>query len=149
MSAEALRRPVFACAIACAWFASAAACGRDSTERDAARALVDRIASLDLHAPAEARARQLDALRSLALPLADLRDARDRCALAHGGLLTAELQQSNVRARLDRAGSEPLGAQELPLLRDALARASSDLSEARAALPACANAVQLAMRRLR
>ena len=63
--------------------------------------------------------------------------ARDVCAAAHGGLVAAEGEQAEVRARIDQAGQKDLSQAELTELGQRLAQAGQKLQKANAALPDC------------
>lgn len=142
VSSEVTRSPenavVFLIALACC----AGACTQQSNDGSEARALLDRLTSIDLNAPSNERAARIAALRRLVLKQPALLALRDRCALAYGGLLAAERQQDQVRQRLDRADAGALSPAELSELRATLAAATDDLAEARAALPACLEAAR-------
>jgi hypothetical protein len=113
------------------------ACAPKKTEREAAQLLLDRISAIDVRASIPTRAAQIKRLRELPLSDTRLSNIRDHCALAHGGLLTAERDQSAVRARVDDAQRNPVDAAELEQLRAALVRAAHSLQDAHASLPEC------------
>jgi hypothetical protein len=114
-----------------------------------ARALLERIAAMDLRAPPDERARQVERLRALALADEALVKVRDACAAAHAGLLAAERDQQAVRDKLDSAGDAGLPQAELSALRSAIARASARLRAAHAALPDCENKTRELLTRYR
>jgi hypothetical protein len=115
----------------------ALACGRDNSHAKQARDLLERIARIDHRAPFAERQAQLDALRALPLGEPDLARTRELCVAAHAGLLTAEREQAEVRARLDAAGGRQLPQDELTRLGIALSQAGERLTKANAALPDC------------
>jgi hypothetical protein len=116
-----------------------AACSRDNSQRAEALALLERIATLDLRASSAERTRRIERLRALPLSDAALVRVRDRCALAHAGLLAAELEQATARQRLDAAEARgaPVARAELEAIAAAVAHASQSLQSARTALPEC------------
>jgi hypothetical protein len=113
------------------------ACHGEKSEREPTLELLGRISAIDVHAPFADRAARLRDL--MGLPLADPRliRVRDQCALAHGGLLSAEREQAAVRVRIDRGDREPVVATELAGLQEALARAAASLRDAHTSLPDC------------
>jgi hypothetical protein len=113
------------------------ACQRDKSDRESAQELLERISAIDVRAPFVDRAARLRELLGLPLVDARLKRVRDQCALAHGGLLSAEREQAAVRERLDRADREPVAAGELARLQGSLARAAESLRDAHASLPDC------------
>ncbi len=113
------------------------ACGSEESRGTEARALLERIASLDLRASVSQRARQIERLRALQLAHPELARVRDACALAHAGLLAAESEQAGVRDRLDRAGDGGLRETELAQLAAAVKQAGERLHDAQGALPEC------------
>jgi hypothetical protein len=113
------------------------ACRGENSDREAARALLARISAIDVRAPLADRAARLRELLGLQLDDARLIRVRDECALAHGGLLSAEREQAEVRDRIDRADREPVAASELASLRAALASAAASLRDAHSAMPEC------------
>lgn len=112
-------------------------CDGERSRADQARKLLERIARVHPSDPFPAREQQLEALRSLPLAEPDLVELRDVCSAAHAGLLAAEREQADVRARLDAAGSQKLPEQELSQLAGALAQAGQKLGKAQAVLPKC------------
>jgi len=113
------------------------ACHGEKSERAPAQELLGRISAIDVRAPLGERAARLHELLGLQLVDPRLIRVRDQCALAHGGLLSAEREQAAVRARIDRAGHEPVAAAELASLQSALARAAESLRDAHTSLPDC------------
>ena len=115
------------------------ACGGENSQRGEAQALLERISALDLKAVPAERARRIERLRALPLTDAGLARARDRCVLAHTGLLSAELEQALARQRLDAAAGRgtPVAKGELDAIAASVAHASQSLREAQAALPEC------------
>jgi len=113
------------------------ACGSEDSRAAEARALLERIGSLDLRASAGERARKIERLRALQLAHPELAHVRDACALAHAGLLAAESEQAGVRDRLDQAGDGGLREAELTRLAAAVKQAGERLHDAQAALPEC------------
>ena len=127
----------------------AGACGRENSQRAEAQALLARISKLALDAPAEVRAEGIRQLRALPLTNPRLVHTRDQCALAHAGLLAAELEQAQVRARMDAAEKKAsqVDKAELESIAAALAHATASLKEGQAALPECERATRaLAMK---
>jgi hypothetical protein len=117
---------------------SAVACGGQNSEREEARELLTRISKLDLNAPFERRGQQIEALRALKLTVPALHEARERCLQAHAGLLAAERQQADSRARIERAEAEGRREQaELDAIATGLADAARALQHAQKALPEC------------
>ncbi len=112
-------------------------CNDDNSRAQQARALLERIARIDHRAPLSERRAHIEALRTLPLKDDDLVQMRDVCAAAHGGLVAAESEQAEVRARLDQAGTKDLPQPELAQLGQRLAQAAGKLSKANAALPDC------------
>lgn len=112
-------------------------CNSENSRAQQARTLLERIARIDHRAPLPERRVQVDALRTLPLKEQDLVQMRDVCAAAHGGLLAAESEQAEVRARLDDAGTRDLAQPELAQLGQQLAQAGEKLRKANAALPDC------------
>jgi len=122
-----------------AWLILLLACGcrgGDSRSQQA-RALLERIAAMDLRAPLDQRARQIERLSGLPLADEQLVKVRDACSAAHAGLLAAEHEQQDVRSKLDQVGDAGLSQTELSALGSALARAGARLRTAHAALPDC------------
>jgi hypothetical protein len=113
------------------------ACHGEKSEREPARELLGRISAIDVRAPIADRAAGLRELLGLQLADPELIRIRDQCALAHGGLLSAEREQAAVRERVDGADRHPVDATELAALQSALARAAQSLRDAHAALPDC------------
>jgi len=117
---------------------SACACGRQNSEREEARELLTRISKLDLNASFELRGQQIEALRAVKLTVPALHEARARCLQAHTGLLAAERQQADSRARIERAEAEGRRDQaELDAIAAGLADAARALQHAQQALPDC------------
>jgi hypothetical protein len=117
--------------------ALALGCGNDDSGAEQARALLDRIARLDLRAPADERARRIEQLRALALTDPQLARVRDACALAHAGLLAAESEQAAVREQLDQPRDAPIGPAELAEMAARVKQAGQRLGDARSSLPEC------------
>lgn len=113
------------------------ACRGEKSEREPTLELLGRISAIDVDAPFADRAARLRDLMGLQLADPRLIRVRDQCALAHGGLLSAEREQAAVRARIDRADREPVAAAELARLEAALARAAESLRDAHTGLPDC------------
>jgi hypothetical protein len=110
-------------------------------DRAQARALLDRISSLDLNASDAARESRLRELE--AMPLRDhaLRAVREVCLEAHRGLLAAEREQARARAAVEALEARyPDGglpqAEGAPVLAS-LAHSIETLKDAHAALPEC------------
>lgn len=122
-----------------AWLAAAGGlgCGGEDPRAQQARALLERIARLDLRGPADERARRIEQLRALALTDPQLVRVRDACALAHAGLLAAESEQAAVRERLDRTGDAAINPPELALMAAQVQQAGARLRDAHDALPEC------------
>lgn len=119
------------------------ACGSQNSEREEARALLWRIADVDLRAPFDQRAQQIEALRTMKLGSRELLGAREQCVHAHAGLLAAERQQADARTRIGRA--EDAGQRdpaELVAIAAALADAAKGLRAAHAAIPQCEDRVR-------
>lgn len=127
----------------------ALACSSDNSHAEQARALLERIAALDPQAPLERRAGQLERLRELPLRHPDLVRARDACQKAHSGLLSAEAEQTLVRARLDRVGDGGLALDELADMRAMVTQAAERLHAARGALPECEDQTRALVARYR
>jgi hypothetical protein len=119
----------------------------DNSSRAEARALLERISAVDLRAPFEKRASQVQALSTLPLATAELVAVRDACSKAHGGLLAAERAQAAARVELDRlAAAAQRDQAELAAVGAQLSAAASQLQAAQAALPTCeARAQELAL----
>jgi hypothetical protein len=116
----------------------ALACGGQNSEREQAKALLERIARVDLRASFEVRAQQIDALRSLPLREPALHELREQCVKAHAGLLAAERQQVAARQRIDSAEDAGRRDQaELAAIAAQLSQAANLLRAAHAALPEC------------
>jgi hypothetical protein len=123
-------------------------CGDSRAQQ--ARALLERIGALDLRAPADQRARQIERLRALSLRDPELAGVRDACALAHAGLLAAESEQTDARRRLDRAGDAGvLRELELASIATAVQRAGERLRDAHGALPTCETQTRALLERYR
>ena len=117
---------------------SALACGARNSSRQEAQALLERISAVDLSAPHERRAQQVEALAKLPLASTELAAVRDACAKAHGGLLSAEREQAAARAALDRLAAAPERDQtQLAAVAAQLSSAAGQLQAAQAALPTC------------
>jgi hypothetical protein len=114
-----------------------AACACGNSRRSEARALLERISAVDLHAPFSARATQVERLRALPLHDAALAAVRDQCARVHAGLLAAERAQVDARERLEHVASGQLGQTELAAIAAAVAQAGRQLQAAQGDLPAC------------
>jgi hypothetical protein len=125
------------------------ACGSENSRAQEARALLERIAALDLRAPPAERARQIEHLRALQLADPDLARVRGACVLAHAGLLAAESEQAGVRSRLDRAGDAGLREPELTLVAATVRQAGERLRDAQAALPECETRTRALLERYR
>jgi hypothetical protein len=123
--------------VACLIPAAALGCGRDDSGAEQARALLDRIARLDLRSPADERARRIEQLRALALTDPQLARVRDACALAHAGLLAAESEQAAVRKQLDQPRDAAISQAELAVMAAKVQQASQRLRDAQGALPEC------------
>src|SRR5688572_8038993 len=97
-------RPNSAIAATMAWLTATVlfGCGGEDARAQEAQALLERIARLDLRAPAHERARRIEHLRALTLADPELARVRDACTLAHAGLLAAESEQDAVRQQLDQ-----------------------------------------------
>lgn len=81
---------------------------------------------------------QIEALRTLPLKEPELVKLREACVAAHAGLVDAERQQAQVRARLDAAGpNDRLQQSELAKLGESLAKAGEQLRKANEAVPDC------------
>lgn len=128
-------------ALLCLLMACSEAVG--TTERTEARALLGRITEVDLRAPAPERGRQIDALRALELRSPALVTIRDQCVQAHAGLLAAEREQKEVRARLDHAGAAAPAQAELAQIMASVAHAGQTLKTAQAALPGCTQSARM------
>ena len=115
----------------------AGACRGEESRAQQARALLERIAAMDLRAPPDQRARQIEQLRALPLADAQLVRVRDACSAAHAGLLSAEREQEAVRRKLDQVSDAGLEQAELAGLSAAIARAGERLRAAHTALPDC------------
>jgi hypothetical protein len=116
----------------------ASACGGRNSEREEARELLTRISKLDLNASFEQRGQQIEALRGVKLSVPALHEARERCLQAHAGLLAAERQQADSRARIDRAEADGRRDRaELAAIAAGLADAARALQHAHRALPEC------------
>jgi hypothetical protein len=114
------------------------ACSAQNSQHEEARALLERIARVDLRASFDVRGQQIDALRALQLRDPALHALRDRCVQAHAGLLAAERQQVDARARIERiedAGQHDPA--EVAAIAAQLSSAASALRAAHAALPDC------------
>jgi hypothetical protein len=127
----------------------ACSCGSDDSHAQQARALLERIAALDLQATASHRAGQIQRLRGLKLAHQDLARVRDACVLAHAGLLAAESEQAAVRGKLDRAGDAGLREPELTVVAAALRQAGERLRDAQQALPECETRTRALLERYR
>jgi hypothetical protein len=124
--------------VACLIPAALLGCGgEDASGAEQARALLDKIARLDLNGPHDERARRIEQLRALALTDPQLARVRDACALAHAGLLAAESEQAAVRKRLDQPRDAAISQAELTLMAAQVQQASQRLRDARSALPEC------------
>jgi hypothetical protein len=121
------------------------ACGNDNSQRAETRALLERIAMLDLRASPTRRGEQVQALR--ALPLSDpaLARVRDRCATAHAGLLSAENEQAEARERLDSATGQAAKVDQAALaaIAASVAHAKRTLGEAQGALDECQRSLRV------
>jgi hypothetical protein len=116
----------------------AGACGGQNSDREEARELLTRISKLDLNASFDVRGQQITELRTLKLTVPTLHEARERCVQAHAGLLAAERQQADSRARIDRAEAEGRrDRSELDAIAASLAEAARALKHAHQALPEC------------
>lgn len=116
-------------------------CSGKKGEREAAISLLERISALDIEAPSEARARQIDALAQLPLRDPELAHVRDQCVMAHQGLLRAELEQDGARAALEvaakRHGDGGIPPAETQAIAARIKRSNQALAEAQQALPDC------------
>jgi hypothetical protein len=123
-----------------------ASCHSSNSEREDAEALLSRIASVDLRAPLDLRAQQIESLRTLPLHSPALASVRDGCARVHAGLLAAEQEQVRARDRLGRT-RQPVSQAELTQIAADIAEAGQRLQKANAELPACQHATRkLALR---
>jgi len=123
-----------------------ASCHSSNSEREDAEALLSRIASVDLRAPLDLRAQQIESLRTLPLHSPALASVRDGCARVHAGLLAAEQEQVRARDRLGRT-RQPVSQAELSEIAADIAAAGQRLQKANAELPACQQATRkLALR---
>jgi hypothetical protein len=114
------------------------ACATQNSHHEEAQALLERISKVDLSASFDLRARQIDALRALQLHDPALHELRERCVQAHAGLLSAERQQVDARARIERI--EDAGQRnpaEVAAIAAQLSDAAAALRAAHAALPDC------------
>jgi hypothetical protein len=124
-------------------------CNEENSRAQQARALLERIARIDHRAPLTDRHAQVDALRTLPLKENDLVTMRDVCAAAHGGLVAAESEQAEVRARIDSAGTKDLPQAELSQLGQRLAQAAEKLRKANEVLPDCESRTRTLLERYR
>jgi hypothetical protein len=125
---------------------SAGSCHGVNSEREDAQALLARIAAVDVRAPLDLRAQQVEDLRRLPLNSAALARVRDACVRVHTGLLAAERQQLRARDRLARA-PQPVSQTELSAIAADIAQAGQRLQQANTELPACQQATrELALR---
>jgi hypothetical protein len=84
------------------------------------------------------RGQQIAELRTLKLSVPTLHEARERCVQAHAGLLAAERQQADSRARIERAEADGRRERsELDAIAASLAEAARALQHAHQALPEC------------
>lgn len=114
------------------------ACSNQNSHHEEAQALLERIARVDLRASFAERGRQIDALRAVQLRDPALHALRERCVQAHAGLLAAERQQVDARARIERI--EDAGQRnpaEVAAIAAQLSDAAAALRAAHAALPDC------------
>lgn len=120
-------------------------CGGENSERMQSKALLNRIAAVDLQAPLVERKHQIEALRALPLNVPALVALRERCAQAHAGLLDAEREQADARQQLDdvnAAGRDPAALSRIAAL---LTHAGETLRTARTALPGCEQSIRALM----
>lgn len=110
-------------------------CGGNNSQRREAEALLARISAVDLSAPFDQRARQVERLRALQVHDPQLAGVRDACVRVQAGLLEAERQQAAARERL--AGSSKPSEAELDAVARKVASAGARLRQAQAELPAC------------
>jgi hypothetical protein len=129
--------------------AISAGCGGDDARSEQARALLERIARLDIRAPADRRAQQIQHLRGLSLADPELARVRDACALAHAGLLAAETEQAGVRRRIEAAADAGPSELELASIASALQQAGRRLRDAHGALPECETQTRVLLERYR
>jgi hypothetical protein len=123
-----------------------ASCHSANSEREDAEALLARIAAIDLRAPLDLRAQQIERLRTLPVRSPALANVRDGCARVHAGLLAAEKEQVRARERLGHA-RQPVSQAELTQIAADIAEAGQRLQKANAELPACQDATRkLALR---
>jgi hypothetical protein len=111
--------------------------GCGNSHRTEARALLERISAVDLHAPFDARAEQIEKLRGLPLRDAQLIAVRDGCARVHEGLLSAERAQVGARERLSHATPGTIADSELTAIAATVAQAGRQLQAAQGELAAC------------
>jgi hypothetical protein len=112
-------------------------CGSSESHNEQVGALLQAIGTLDLRAPIDRRARQIERLRALPLKDPKLVHVRDSCVLAHAGLLAAESEQAGVRRKLDLAGDGGLTQPELVSIAASVRQAGERLRDAQGALPEC------------
>lgn len=146
MRSERREMQAFVAAMILPW---ALACGSRNSSRQEAQALLERISAVDLRAPHERRAQQVEALAKLPLASNELSAVRDACSKAHGGLLAAEREQAAARAALGRlAATAERDQAQLAAVAAQLSSAARQLQAAQAALPTCeARALDLALHR--
>lgn len=115
--------------------------GCEDTEREEARALLERLRSIDIHVSVQKRKTVISQLESLVLTQEKLNRARDLCVRAHKALIAAEEQQEQAKRILDQATAlDPNASIEKPdmvVIADAIERSNNELKRAKETFPSC------------
>jgi hypothetical protein len=113
-----------------------AAC--ESRARNEANLLLDRLERIDDEGPVPGRRAALDAVRRLGLAEEEVVAVRDACVRAHDALLTAEEQQGEARALLERAESGGrVGAEAAADIERRILASAAGVERARELFPSC------------
>lgn len=111
-----------------------------NTERDEARALLDRVEGVDISIPPAKRMPLLTALESLRLGTEELTQLQQLCAGAHRALIEAEVAQAKARHALDTVEGNQDPAKRLDgidSIASEIERSTQKLEQAQSTFPEC------------